>query len=104
MATDDSANRTELEDFLAILTQPDEEGQPFIVAGGHAVNYWAKLYLPREPRLQAYLPFTSKDLDVIGSESSARRVTKALGWQYSPAVAGGGLCKASSNLPRAAIP
>lgn len=90
MAADDSRNRTELEDFLAVLTQPDEEGQPFIVVGGQAVNYWAKLYLPREPRLRAHLPFTSKDLDVIGSETSARRVAKALGWQYSSPIVGGG--------------
>src|SRR5437773_12480010 len=72
MGADHSRNRTELDDFLAILTQPGDDGKPFIVVGGHAVNYWAKLYLPREPRLRSHLPFTSKDLDVIGSEASAR--------------------------------
>jgi len=73
MGADHSRNRTELDDFLAILTQPGDDGKPFIVVGGHAVNYWAKLYLPREPRLRSHLPFTSKDLDVIGSEASAWR-------------------------------
>ena len=90
MGADHSRNRTELDDFLAILTQAGDDGKPFIVVGGHAVNYWAKLYLPREPRLRSHLPFTSKDLDVIGSEASARRVAQTLGWQYSPPVVGGG--------------
>jgi len=90
MEADHSRNRTELDDYLAVLTQAGDDGQPFIVVGGHAVNYWAKLYLPREPRLRSYLPFTSKDLDLICSEASARRVAQALGWQYSPLVVGGG--------------
>jgi len=90
MEADHSRNRTELDDFLALLSQRGDDGQPFIVVGGHAVNYWAKLYLPREPRLHSYLPFTSKDLDVIGSEASARRVAQTLGWQYSSPVVGGG--------------
>jgi hypothetical protein len=90
MEADPSRDRTELDDYLAVLTQTGDDGQPFIVVGGHAVNYWAKLYLPREPRLHSYLPFTSKDLDVIGSEASARRVAQALGWQYSRPVVGGG--------------
>src|SRR5256884_1633491 len=90
MGADHSRNRTELDDFLAILTQPGDDGKPFIVVGGHAVNYWAKLYLPREPRLRSHLPFTSKDLDVIGSEANALRVAQTLGWQYSPPVVGGG--------------
>ena len=90
MEADHPGNRTELDDFLAVLTQTDDDGQPFIVVGGQAVNYWAKLYLPREPRLRSHLPFTSKDLDVIGSEAGARRVAQALGWQYSPPMVGGG--------------
>ncbi len=34
MGTDASRNPTELEDFLAVLTQTDDEGQPFVVVGG----------------------------------------------------------------------
>src|SRR5207245_11363408 len=90
MVADHTSNLTELDDFRAILTQADDVEKPFIVVGGDAVNYWAKLYLPRDPRLRSHLPFTSKDLDVIGSEASARRVAQTLGWQYSPPVVGGG--------------
>ena len=43
MEADPSRNRTELDHFLAVLTQADDDGEPFIVVGGHAVNYWAKL-------------------------------------------------------------
>jgi len=82
--------RTELEDFLAVLAQPGDEGQPFIVVGGHGANYWAKLYLPREPRLATHLPFTSKDLDLVGSRASALRVAQILGWTFlEPPIRGG---------------
>lgn len=99
MEADSSRNRTELDQFLAVLTQTDDDGQPFIVVGGHAVNYWAKLYLSREPRLHSHLPFTSKDLDLIGTESSARRVARTLGWEYSPPVVGGGPVQGIINSP-----
>jgi hypothetical protein len=90
MGADHTHHRAELDVFLDVLAQSDDEGRPFILVGGQAVNYWANLYLPREPRLRSYLPFTSKDLDVIGTEASAKRVAQALGWQYSPPVVGGG--------------
>jgi hypothetical protein len=90
MGADHTHHRAELDVFLDVLAQSDDEGRPFILVGGQAVNYWASLYLPRESRLRSYLPFTSKDLDVIGTEASAKRVAQALGWQYSPPLAGGG--------------
>jgi hypothetical protein len=90
MGTDPPNRSTELADFLAVLTQSGDDGCPFIVVGGQAANYWANLYLEREPRLRAQLPFTSKDLDVIGSRESAVRVARTLGWQFSPPVVGGG--------------
>ncbi len=104
MGTDASRNPTELEDFLAVLTQTDDEGQPFVVVGGQAVNYWAKLYLPREPRLRTHLPFTSKDLDLIGSERNARCVAQALGWRYSPPVVGGGPVRGVVSSPATTHP
>jgi hypothetical protein len=90
MEADPPRNQTELDDFLAVITQLDDDGKPFILVGGQAVNYWAKLYLPREPRLRSHLPFTSKDLDLIGSQASAQRVARDLGWHYSSPVVGGG--------------
>jgi len=101
MGTDPPNRSTELADFLAVLAQPGDDGHPFIVVGGQAANYWANLYLEREPRLRAHLPFTSKDLDVIGSRESAVRVARTLGWQFSPPLVGGGLVQGvvSSGVP-----
>ena len=38
-----------------------------LVVGGQAVNLWAERYQDREPELAKYQPFTSKDLDLIGT-------------------------------------
>ncbi len=104
MGTDASRNPTELEDFLAVLTQTDDEGQSFVMVGGQAVNYWAKLYLPREPRSRTHLPFTRKDLDLIRSKTSARQVAQTLGWRYSPPVMGGGPVRGVVSSPATTHP
>ena len=38
----------QIDDF-PLSFQTDDEGKPFIVVGGHAVNYWASLYLQLMP-------------------------------------------------------
>ncbi|MCL4787694.1 MAG: hypothetical protein KJ070_13015 [Verrucomicrobia bacterium] len=90
MGTDHPKSPTELRQYLALLQQRDDAGQPFIIVGGHAANFWAEFYSEREPRLKASLPFTSKDLDIIGTEDDARRVANAIGWNLSPPPVGGG--------------
>lgn len=90
MEADHSKSPTELRQYLALLQQRDGAGQPFIIVGGHAANFWAEFYSEREPRPKASLPFTSKDLDIIGTESDARRVASAIGWHLSPPPVGGG--------------
>ena len=59
MGPDHSKPRTQLGEYLALLSQRDATGRPFIIHGGQAANFWAALYLPREPRLQQHLPLTS---------------------------------------------
>ena len=90
MGADHSKSPTELEQYLTLLQQRDGTGLPFVIVGGHAVNFWAKLHLDREPRLKASLPFTSKDLDVIGSGAEAEQVANAIGWHVSAPPVGGG--------------
>ena len=90
MGADHSRPRTGLEPFRAILAQRDATGQPFIIVGGQAVNIWAAYYLPREPRLRAHLPFTSKDLDVVGTKNDAQRVASVTGWNVAPLPVRGG--------------
>lgn len=90
MGTDHRKSPTELREYLTLLRQCDATGQPFIIVGGHAANFWAELYSEREPKLKALLPFASKDLDLIGTEAEAARVARAIGWHLSPPPVGGG--------------
>ena len=90
MGTDHSKPRTQLGEYLALLSQRDAAGRPFIIVGGQAANFWATLYLPREPRLQQHLPLTSKDLDLIGTKPEAAKVAEAINWHMTPPPVGGG--------------
>lgn len=90
MGADHPKPPTELREYLTLLQQRDGAGQPFIIVGGQAANFWAELYSEREPKLKTSLPFTSKDLDVIGTEGEARHVAQAIGWHVSPPPVGGG--------------
>jgi hypothetical protein len=46
------------------------EGKPPLIVGGHAVNAWAMFFLPRiTAELTQFQPFTSKDLDLLGTRS-----------------------------------
>jgi hypothetical protein len=90
MGTDHPKPRTQLGEYLALLSQRDSAGCPFIIVGGQAVNFWAALYLPCEPRLQKHLPLTSKDLDLIGTKEEAARVAQTIKWHLSPPPVGGG--------------
>jgi hypothetical protein len=61
------AQDTRVSEFAAFL-RPKEGEEPPIVVGGHAVNLWSEYYLARDVKeLLGYLPFTSKDLDLVGS-------------------------------------
>jgi hypothetical protein len=42
-----------------------------IIVGRQAVNFWADRYAPDKPELLAYRPFTSRDLDLLGSIADA---------------------------------
>jgi hypothetical protein len=58
---------THVADFADILLPMDGSDPPIIV-GGHAVNLWSEYFLARDVKeLLGYLPFTSKDLDLVGS-------------------------------------
>jgi hypothetical protein len=90
MGTDHSKPRTQLGEYLELLSQRDATSRPFIIVGGQAANFWAALYLPREPRLQQHLPLTSKDLDLIGTKPEAAKIAEAIQWHRTPPPVGGG--------------
>jgi hypothetical protein len=45
-----------------------------VVVAGQAVNFWAYRYSADEPALAALRPFTSRDLDLLGSIANAYRL------------------------------
>ena len=98
MGTTDEGNREELAAFLTVLQRRDSGGQPFVIVGGQAVNFWAEMFLAVEPRLSTHLPFTSKDLDLIGTKQDAERVALSAGWRLSPPAVGGGPVEAVLSL------
>lgn len=83
---------TEIADFADVLLPQEDFGAP-VVVGGHAVNLWASYFLSTgTTALAEFLPFTSKDLDFVGSvdqlEALHRRFsgTKKMGQPRSPVV------------------
>lgn len=67
-----------LRQFSEILKIRDETGQPYILIGGQAVNYWAERYSPVEPQLEKLRPFTSQDIDFKGTRPDVRRIARLL--------------------------
>jgi hypothetical protein len=60
-------------DALLELIYSDPNGR-IVIVGGQAVNFWADRYARDEPRLLAYRPFTSRDLDLLASIANAYRL------------------------------
>ena len=75
----DNAVGFRLEQFDAVLTARDEGGKPFLLIGGQAVYFWATAYLAREPSLEQWQPFMSKDIDFQGSRDDLVHFANQLG-------------------------
>jgi hypothetical protein len=54
-------------------------GRGAFVVGGQGLNIWAERFSARAPDLDAYRPFTSKDIDYFGYEAAARQLVEKLG-------------------------
>jgi len=67
-----------LRQFSAIFKIRDASGQPYLLIGGQAVNYWAERYLATEPQLEPLQPFTSLDIDFKGGSEDVRRIAAQL--------------------------
>lgn len=78
-----------LHQFSEVFKIRDEAGQPYVLVGGQAVNYWAEHYLSREPELKPLQPFTSEDIDFKGNHDDVQRIARQLESQpnYPPKVA-----------------
>ena len=67
-----------LRQFSEVFKIRDEYGNPYVLIGGQAVNYWAERYLPAEPQLKQLQPFTSEDIDFKGDRSDVERIGRQL--------------------------
>jgi hypothetical protein len=67
-----------LQQFSEIFKIRDAAGQPYILIGGQAVNYWAERYLSTEPELELFQPFTSEDIDFKGGQEDVQRIARQL--------------------------
>ena len=67
-----------LHQFSQILRIRDAAGQPYLLIGGQAVNYWAERYQATEPELAALRPFTSEDIDFKGVTADVARIAAQL--------------------------
>ena len=67
-----------LQQFSEVLKIRDAAGQPYLLIGGQAVNYWAERYLAREPQLKSLQPFTSEDIDFKGGTADVQRIARQL--------------------------
>lgn len=78
-----------LRQFSGVLKIRDAEGQPYVLIGGQAVNYWAERYLSTEPELEKLQPFTSQDIDFKGDRADVGRIAQQLNLNasYPPKVA-----------------
>ncbi|MGH7953730.1 MAG: hypothetical protein ACREFE_17675 [Limisphaerales bacterium] len=67
-----------LHQFSDVFRIRDAAGQPYILIGGQAVNFWAERYLSAEPELKPFQPFTSEDIDFKGGLDDVRRIARQL--------------------------
>jgi hypothetical protein len=67
-----------LQQFSEVFKIRDATGQPYLLIGGQAVNYWAERYLATEPQLEALRPFTSEDIDFKGGVADVQRIARQL--------------------------
>jgi len=71
--------RFSLHQFSEVFKLRDAAGNPYVLIGGQAVNYWAERYLKTEPQLRPLQPFTSEDIDFKGNAEDVRRIARQLG-------------------------
>ena len=84
-----------LEAFSEALTLRNPDGQPYVLIGGQAVNFWAERYLKAESALGDYGPFTSGDIDFFGGKADVEFIAGQLKrkpiypyWRAMTALAG----------------
>jgi len=57
-------------DTSAVLRRLGDLVERIVLVGGQAVNFWADFYQSRVPEVKDLAPFTSKDIDFLGTRAS----------------------------------
>lgn len=74
----ESPLESEISDFAEVLKTDDSSETPVIV-GGHAVGFWSRYYLAMGvTQLAEFLPFRSKDLDLVGNSELLENLQRRL--------------------------
>lgn len=62
-----------------ILAKLADLEHPVVLVGGQALNFWASFYEDRVAELAAAAPYTSKDIDFLGSQEAVKECAQRLG-------------------------
>jgi hypothetical protein len=62
-----------------ILAKLADLAHPVVLVGGQALNFWASYYEDRVAELAAGAPYTSKDIDFVGSHEAVKECARRLG-------------------------
>jgi hypothetical protein len=74
------ARARQFREFLPAIISHPPKGNPPIVIGGQAVNYWCEQAQGKNKALAAHQPFTSHDLDLVAHEpAQTLAIAKASG-------------------------
>jgi hypothetical protein len=71
--------RYSLRHFTDVFKIRSANGEPPVLIGGQAVNYWAELYSTEEPGLIKWQPFASEDIDFQGNRQDVHAIASQLG-------------------------
>jgi len=67
------------EQTARVLAKLADLDHPIVLVGGQALNFWANFYEAKVPALAAGAPYTSKDIDFVGSHEAVRECARRLG-------------------------
>lgn len=79
MANAEPAPPLSYEQASRILAKLADLEHPVVLVGGQALNFWASYYEDRVAELAAGGPYTSKDIDFLGSHDAVRECARRLG-------------------------
>ena len=73
----ESPLESEISDFADVICCGENGEDPPVIVGGHAAGLWSRYYMAMGVHeLSEYLPFRSKDLDLVGNMELLERLQR----------------------------